>query len=107
MGSLLALLGERFEDAFHCMEAMRIHREPEVQVYLARHYSYIGSADSAIKALRHAARSGFVCAPDMLRSDPWLSAARAHPEFGSVLAETESLTDQAHSMLQGSSVGLA
>ena len=106
MTSLLAVLEERFDDAFHYMEAMRIPQEPEILVYLARQYSYIGSPDSSIKALKRAAQSGFVCAPGTLQSDAWLSAARAHPEFVSVLTEAESLADQAHSMLQRSSVGI-
>jgi DNA-binding winged helix-turn-helix (wHTH) protein len=100
MGSLLAVLEERFDDAFSCMEAMRIPHEPEALVYLARHYSYIKATDSAIKALKHATQSGFVCAPHTLRSDPWFSAVRAHPEFGSVLSESENLAGQARSMLQ-------
>ena len=104
MGSLLALLEERFVDAFHCMEAMRIPHEPEALVYLARHYSYMGSPDLAINALKRATQSGFVCAPDTLRSDEWLSAARTHAGFESVLNEAESLMDQAHSTLQRSTV---
>ena len=106
MGSLLAVLEERFDDAFRCMEAMRITQEPEALVYLARHYSYIKATDSAIKALQRATQSGFVCAPATLRSDPWFSAVRAHPEFGSVLSESENLAGQAHSMLQRCRTGL-
>ena len=104
MGSLLALLEGRFGDAFHCMEAMRIPHEPEVLVYLARHYSFMGSPDLAINALKDAAQSGFVCAPDTLRSDEWLKSARTHAGFGSVLTEAEILMDQAHSILQRSTV---
>jgi DNA-binding winged helix-turn-helix (wHTH) protein len=104
MGSLLALLEERFGDACHCMEAMRIPHEPEVLVYLARHYSFMGSPDLAINALKRAAQSGFVCAPDTLRSDKWLEAVRTHAEFGSVLNEAEGFMDQAHSILQRSTV---
>ncbi len=106
MGSLLAVLEERFDDAFNCMEAMKIPQEPEALVYLARHYSFIKATDSAIKALKDATRSGFVCAPATLRSDPWFSAARAHPEFESVLAESENLAGQAHSMLRSYRVGI-
>ena len=100
MGSLLAALDDRFDDAFNCMEAMKIPHEPEVLVYLARHYSFIKAADSAIKALKRAAQSGFVCPPATLQSDPWLGAVRAHPEFGSVLGESENLAGQAHAMLR-------
>ena len=95
MGSLLALLEDRFDVAFQSMEAMTIRHEPELLVYLARRYSYIGAPASAISALRRAAQTGFVCAPETLRSDAWLSGARAHPEFGSVLADAVNLADQA------------
>ena len=104
MGSLLALLEDKFGDAFHYMEAMKIPHEPEVLVYLARHYSFMGSPDLAINALKRAAQSGFVCAPDTLRSDKWLEAVRTHAEFGSVLNEAEGFMDQAHSILQRSTV---
>jgi DNA-binding winged helix-turn-helix (wHTH) protein len=104
MASLLALLEERFDEAFNCMEAMKIPHEPEVLVYLARHYAYLGSPDSAIKTLKRAAQSGFVCAPETLRSDFWLRAARAHPEFGSLLTEAEGMVDLARPMLQRCSV---
>ena len=104
MSSLLALLEERFVDALHCMEGMKIPYDPEALVYLARHYSFMGSPDLAISALKRAAQSGFVCAPDTLRSDEWLKAARTHAGFGSVLTEAETLMDQAHSILQRSTV---
>ena len=91
MSSLEAALDNRYGEAFACMEAMKVPHEPEILVYLARHYSYIGSADAAIGALKRAAKAGFVCAPETLQNDPWLSAARAHPEFASVFTEAEKL----------------
>ena len=94
MESLLALLEERFDDAFHCMEAMKVPHEPEVLMYLARHYSFSGSSDSAIAMLKRAADSGFVCAPETLRSDPWLAAVRTHREFESVLAASGRFVDE-------------
>jgi len=100
MGSLLSVLEGRFDDALHCMKGMRIPQEPEVLVYLARHYSYIGSSDAALEALRRAAQAGFICTPDTLRTDAWLDAVRAHPKFGSVLVEAEIQVGQAHSILQ-------
>jgi hypothetical protein len=104
MASLVAILEERFAEAFRCMESMKIPHEPEVMIYLARHYSYMGAPDSAVKILKQAARSGFVCPPETLGSDTWLSAARAEPEFGSVFAEAGSLVDQARSILRRSGV---
>jgi DNA-binding winged helix-turn-helix (wHTH) protein len=107
MGSLLAILEDRHGDALQCMEAMRIPQDPETMVYLARHYSYIGSADSAIDALTRAARLGFVCAPETLRSDAWLKAARTHQGFESVLTDAENLAGQARSRVEGSGIRLS
>jgi tetratricopeptide (TPR) repeat protein len=106
MASLAAALEEKFDEARRCMDAMRIPREPEVMIYLARHYSYMEASDSAIKMLKQAMQCGFVCAPETLRSDPWLSTARAHPEFGSVLADSEALVGQARSLLRDSDVSI-
>jgi tetratricopeptide (TPR) repeat protein len=100
MASLAAVLEDKFDEACCCMESIKISHEPEVMVLLARHYSYMGAADSAINMLQEAAHSGFVCAPDTLHSDPWLKATRAHPEFGSVLSEAERLVAQTRSTVQ-------
>jgi hypothetical protein len=59
------------------------------------------TVDSAIAVLRRAVQSGFICAPTMLRSDAWLSAARAHPDFPSVLTESQTLVREAESELRG------
>jgi hypothetical protein len=72
---------------------MKVDREPEVLVYLARHYSYAGESDEAIGTLGRAMRSGFVCAPSTLRSDPWLEAVRRNGDFGPLLAEAERAVD--------------
>src|SRR5262249_39346425 len=90
----------RFDDAIRCMEAMRVRHEPEALVYLARHYSYIGAVDTAISFLQRAADSGFVCAPETLRSDAWLQPVRAHAAFATVLSESEKKFAGARSTLQ-------
>jgi hypothetical protein len=87
MSSLLAITEGRFEDARARMRCMKVVRDPEVLVYLARHFSYMGDGDEAIRLIRHAADSGFVCAPFTLRSDSWLFSVRAHAEYQSVLAD--------------------
>ena len=46
-------------------------------------------------ALRQAARSGFVCAPNTLNSDPWLSELRKHSDFESLLTTAETLVEEA------------
>jgi hypothetical protein len=99
MSSLLAVLEARHDDAVCLMEEANANREPEVLVYFARHYSRMKQADRAVKALRIAAESGFVCAPDTLNSDPWLNAVRKHPEFGAILSTAERLVHDARSSI--------
>ncbi|HYI94368.1 MAG TPA: winged helix-turn-helix domain-containing protein [Bryobacteraceae bacterium] len=100
MESLAAILQNRFDEADTCMRSMSVAHEPEVLVYLARHYSYIGKAESAVDALRRAAQFGFVCAPATLRGDPWLSSVRTHAEFESVMRLAEMQVEQARAMLR-------
>lgn len=85
MGSLLAILEGRTAGAVRIMDQTDTTRDPEILVYFARHYAELGRANSAIKALQVAAQSGFVCAPNTLKSDGWLSRLRKHSEFGSLL----------------------
>jgi DNA-binding winged helix-turn-helix (wHTH) protein len=95
MGSLLALLEGRADEAVRLMESVDTTREPEILLYFARHYARLKLADSAVAALKRAAQSGFVCAPKTLNSDPWMSALRKHPEFDSLLRTAETLVHQA------------
>jgi hypothetical protein len=98
MGSLLAVLEGRTEEAVRVMDAADTTRDPEILVYFARHYSRLRLADSAVRALKRAVESGFVCAPQTLTSDSWLSAVRRHPEFGSLLGDAEALVERARSI---------
>src|ERR1700730_334686 len=93
MSSLLALLEGKADEAVRLMETADTTREPEILVYFARHYARLKQVDSAIKALKQAAQSGFVCAPETLSSDAWLRALRKHPEFGSLLSTAETLVE--------------
>ena len=99
MYSLLALLEDRTDEAMDRMGDIRIVQEPEILVYLARHYSRMGAADSALDALKRAAESGFVCAPLTLAEDPWLEAVRKHREFPELLANAKTLVAQARTSL--------
>jgi hypothetical protein len=96
----LALLEGRADEAVRLMETVDTTCEPEILVYFARHYARLKLADSAVKALKQAAQSGFVCAPETLSSDAWLRALRKHPEFGSLLSTTETLVEQARSSFE-------
>lgn len=81
MASLLAILEGKRDEAESIMDEADTSREPEILFYFARHYSHMRLLDSSIKALQLAARSGFTCAPDTLRSDPWLGPLRKHRDL--------------------------
>jgi DNA-binding winged helix-turn-helix (wHTH) protein len=98
--SLLALLENRPDEAVHLMEAADATQEPEILVYFARHYAKLGLLDSAVKTLRQAAHSGFVCAPITLTSDKWLRPLRKHSEFSALLKESETLVAEAQASLK-------
>jgi DNA-binding winged helix-turn-helix (wHTH) protein len=100
MSSLLALLEGKAHEAVRLMETADTTREPEILVYFARHYARLKQVDSAISALKRAAESGFVCAPDTLISDAWLSALRKHSEFASLLGTAETLVREARSSFE-------
>jgi DNA-binding winged helix-turn-helix (wHTH) protein len=100
MSSLLAVLEGRPEEAVRLMETTGTTREPEILVYFARHYARLKLADRAVGALKLAAQSGFVCAPNTLISDAWLSGLRKHSEFGSLLNGAETLVQKARSSFE-------
>ena len=100
MTSLLAVLEQSTTEAFHLMQDIHIRHEPEATVYLARHYSYLGAADEAIGMLQQSAAAGFVCAPETLRRDPWLTTVRAHPRYQEIEAEALRAVNRARSVLQ-------
>jgi tetratricopeptide (TPR) repeat protein len=93
--SLLAILEGRTSDAVKLMEAADTVREPEILIYFARHYAHIGMANRAMDAVKQAQQSGFVCAPQTLRSDTWFSALRKHSQFKSLLKRSEGLVEAA------------
>ena len=100
MSSLLALLEGKADEAVRLMETADTTREPEILVYFARHYARLKQVDSAITALKRAAESGFVCAPETLISDAWLTAVQKHSEFASLLGNAETLVQEARSSFE-------
>ena len=105
MASLLAVLEGKTDKAKSIMDNADTSREPEILVYFARHYGYMGALDSAVAALQKAARSGFTCPPDTLKSDAWLLPLRKHGEFGSLLRDAEVLIEKARSSFTEYAVG--
>lgn len=90
MGSLLALLEGRTQDAVEEMSAADTSYDPEILVYFARHYACAGLIDAALSALQQAAERGFLCASSTLESDPWLEPVREHSGFTALLEGAKS-----------------
>ena len=86
MKSLLAVLEERNVEAVMLMAGADTVREPEILIYFARHFAYMGLADGAMEAVKQARDAGFVCAAQTLRIDPWFGALREHLEFEALLS---------------------
>jgi hypothetical protein len=106
MESLLAILEGRVGEATMLMENADTVREPEILAYFARHFSYLGSADRAMMAAKQAQESGFLCAPQTLRMDPWFSTLREHSQFKSLLSRSETLAEEARSSFERCRPGL-
>lgn len=106
MSSLLALLEGRADEAVRLMGTADTTREPEILMYFARHYSRLELANFAVRALKQAAQSGFVCSPHTLNSDAWLSPLRKHPEFGSLLNTAEIMVEEARSNFEAYAASL-
>jgi DNA-binding winged helix-turn-helix (wHTH) protein len=99
MKSLLAVLEDRTEDAVTIMDGNNTVRDPEIVVYLARHYAAAGRESSAIVALRQAAQLGFSCSPKTLRNDPWFRSLRNHKSFAVLLGELDASVQETRSVL--------
>jgi DNA-binding winged helix-turn-helix (wHTH) protein/tetratricopeptide (TPR) repeat protein len=99
MSSLLAILEDKPEEARSIMDEADASRDPEVLIYFARHYGRMGSADASLKALQRAVHSGFTCAPETLKSDPWLRPLHKHRQFRQAISNAESAVEQARSDL--------
>ncbi|HEY2469647.1 MAG TPA: winged helix-turn-helix domain-containing protein [Terracidiphilus sp.] len=97
LGSLLAILQGKTEQAVRLMEGADTTREPEIVVYFARHYAQAGEAASAARCLERAMRAGFVCAPETLLEDPWFESLRRNRKFGALLAEARAQVSEAES----------
>jgi tetratricopeptide (TPR) repeat protein len=97
LGSLLAMLQNEFNEAMRLMAGADTTREPEILVYFARHYAHLGRAALAVRSLRQASQAGFVCPPETLQTDPWLSSLRKQRGFSALLVEAQSMVSEAES----------
>ncbi len=101
MGSLLAVLEKKADEAVRLMQGADTTYEPEVMAYFARHYAALGLPELADKALRQAAASGFVCPPDALKNDIWLKPLRERTGFPSLVRSMELAVEKARLDLDG------
>jgi DNA-binding winged helix-turn-helix (wHTH) protein len=93
--SLLATLQGKSDEAVQLMEGVDATKEPEILVYFARHYAKAGREASAVRALQQAAELGFVCSPETLRVDPWLSSLSKRRDCRTFLTQSRSLVNEA------------
>jgi DNA-binding winged helix-turn-helix (wHTH) protein len=101
LGSLVAVLENKEEEAVRWMETADATHEPEILVYFARHYARLGLATEAASSLKQAARAGFVCAPETLEADPWLSPLRKQKALVSFSREARALVREAELAVAG------
>ena len=95
MTSLLAVLEGKTTDADRIMEDADTTREPEILLYFARHYCHLGLVEPSIRAVEIAASSGFICAPETLKLDPWFGLLRKHRHFASLLSTAQASVEEA------------
>ncbi|HUB17618.1 MAG TPA: winged helix-turn-helix domain-containing protein [Acidobacteriaceae bacterium] len=85
--SLMAALEGDREESVRWMESADTTREPEVLFYFARHYAFLTMPERTGEILESAARAGFVCPPETLRSDPWFASLRDSAGFEGTLGQ--------------------
>lgn len=98
MSSLLAVLEGKAKEAVRIMDQSDQTRDPEILVYLARHYAKLGKLDAAITTLHRSADLGFTCAPTTLRRDPWFHSLQKHRKFASLLRDLDVSVQQARAL---------
>jgi hypothetical protein len=94
MGSLLAVLEGRGEEAMALMEKAQAVAEPEGLFYYARHCGMLNAGGSAVRMLRQARLAGF-CSPYALEHDAVFAGMRELPEFACELRESQLMARQA------------
>ncbi|HTB95467.1 MAG TPA: winged helix-turn-helix domain-containing protein [Terracidiphilus sp.] len=101
LGSLAAVLEDKKDEAVRLMESADAAYEPEILVYFARHYARLGNAAEAARCLQRAAKAGFVCGPETLAVDPWLSPLRKRNALAAFAREAQALVRDAEAAVAG------
>ena len=98
MGSLLAVLEGRREDALSLVERARFVYEPEGAFYFARHCGMLNDAASAVRLIRRARKEGF-WSSQTLERDSAFEEMRGLAEFKSEICEAKLLEAKARAAL--------
>lgn len=69
MGSLLATLESRRDDAMAIMTGLEVEREPETTFYLARHFAMLDAASDSIRMLQRARGEGLTSSYTLARDE--------------------------------------
>jgi tetratricopeptide (TPR) repeat protein len=88
MSSLLATLDNRHDEAMATMAHLDDEREPEINFYLARHYSMLEEAAETVRMLRRARDKGFTSSVALER-DAAFADTRLHADFQREMSEAK------------------
>jgi hypothetical protein len=69
MRSLLATLDGRRDEAMRLTSAIVVEREPEMLMYLARHFAMLGAEDACVRLLTRARTEGFTSSTALQRDE--------------------------------------
>ena len=99
MGSLLAVLEGRYDEAIATIKTVEVVREPEALFYLARNSGMVNDIELTIHMIRRA-RLGGLWSSQTLELDPAFAGLRQAPEFIQEVREAKKLEDQSRLALQ-------
>jgi hypothetical protein len=94
LGAFLEGDPEEARRAIHEYEGAT-RKDPETQIYLARHLAKMGDGEQALERIRDAMRAGFVCGA-WLKQDPWLASLRNVQGYADLTSEAERRRREVH-----------
>ena len=100
MGSLLAILEDRRDEAAAMMRNADVHREPEILFYFARHFAMLGDEAQTIHMVQRARREGFTVSY-ALAHDAVFGKARSRHEFQREIEESARIENETRRALEG------
>ena len=105
MRSLLAVLDDHRDEAARLTTAIVVEREPEMLMYLARHFAMLGAAEDSIRLLSRARTEGFVSST-ALKHDEVFGKMRGRPAFKREIDRAQAAEQSARISLADAGGGL-